>query len=170
MINWKYDPNNVASDFAMAPEGVYRARIIETKEMKSASGYDMIMVNMALSGRTEKQALFITFMPDKPEITNRTLHDFWNCFQMPENDYNHLGWIGRAGVIDVKHEVSKKDGKLKATVKKMFSFEEQRDMNLPAFQDVGSSAPVESWQQQPAPQSFRSQMNQPPVASSGVPF
>lgn len=90
--------------FEELPEGKYRV-VIESAEMAvSKRGNDMLVIKMLVSGGQKRLWNYITFMEDKPEITNRILTQFFDSFGIADGDFNLAGYAGKAGGVSVKHD------------------------------------------------------------------
>ena len=94
-----------SNGFELIPVGDHRIRIKSAEMKVSKSGNNMIELKFEVSGYNSMLFHYIVFMPDKPEITNRNLTQFYDSFKdIPEGD-NHLSqWIGKIGACHVKHE------------------------------------------------------------------
>lgn len=86
------------------PEGRYRV-VIESAEMAiSQNGNDMLVLKLAVSGTNTHLWNYITFLEDRPEITNRMLTQFFDSFGIDDGDFNLAGYIGKFGGVNVKHD------------------------------------------------------------------
>lgn len=102
-MEWQY--SRTEQTFDVIPEGKYRIRINSAEKAQSKTGRNMLTLKFDVSGT--KQILFhhIVFLPDRPEITNRNLTQFFDSFAgIPEGDFNMNNWIGKVGACVVKHE------------------------------------------------------------------
>lgn len=91
--------------FEPIPEGIYRVRIASADKAISKNGRDMLTLQFDVSGYNQILYHYITFMDDKPEMTNRMLTQFFDAFpQIEEGDFNMAHWIGKVGACKVKHE------------------------------------------------------------------
>lgn len=87
------------------PEGKHRIRIKDAQRAVSKTGKDMLVLQFEISGYKELLYHYIVFMPDKPEITNRKLTQFFDSFKdIPEGEFNMEKWIGAVGACEIKHE------------------------------------------------------------------
>lgn len=92
-------------EFEEIPEGRYRVVIVDAQMAVSKnSGNDMLVIKMAVSGSNCNLWNYITFLDDRPEITNRMLTQFFDSFDIEGGDFNLSGYIGRAGGVQVKHD------------------------------------------------------------------
>lgn len=106
---WNYQRQE--QQFPIIPEGEYRIRIKDAEMAKSRVGNDMIVLQFDVSGRSEILWHRITFLQDKPEVTNRNLTKFFDSFKgIPEGDFNVRNWIGKVGACRIKHEESDYNG------------------------------------------------------------
>lgn len=100
---WAYKREE--QQFKQIPEGDYRIRIKSADKAISKSGNDMLTLQFEVSGESQILYHYITFMDDRPEITNRMLTQFFDSFSgIPEGDFNMANWIGKVGACHVKHD------------------------------------------------------------------
>lgn len=93
------------TQFPQIPEGNYRIRVRSAEKAISSKGNDMLALQFDVSGSTQILYHYITFLDDKPEITNRMLTQFFDSFaEIPEGDFNMRNWIGKVGACRVKHD------------------------------------------------------------------
>ena len=83
--------------FDELPEGKYRVMIESAEMAVSKRGNDMLVLKMAVSGNQSHLWNYITFMEDKPEITNRMLTQFFDSFGIADGDFNLAGYVGKMG-------------------------------------------------------------------------
>lgn len=101
---WKYE-HTEGNSFEPISAGPHRVRIESAEKAVSKTGKDMLKIVMEVSGCKSKLFHNIVFLPDRPEITNRNLTDFYAAFaQIKEGDFNLAGWVGKMGAVQVKHE------------------------------------------------------------------
>ena len=104
MGDWSYQRDE-SSGFKPIPEGDYRIRIQSAEKVVSKTGKDMLSMSFEVSGQNSKLFHNIVFLPDRPEITNRNLTQFFDSFKdIPEGDFNTANWVGKVGACRVKHE------------------------------------------------------------------
>ena len=102
---WEYKREESNSEFQVIPEGEYRIRIKSADKAVSKSGNDMLKLVFEVSGYNSQLFHYIVFMPDRPEITNRMLTQFFDSFKdIPEGEFDTNKWIGKVGACKVKHE------------------------------------------------------------------
>lgn len=91
--------------FDEIPEGTYRVAI-ESAEMavSKASGNDMLVIKLAVSGFSSHLWNYIAFLPDRPEITNRMLTSLFDSFGIQDGDFNLAGYVGKIGAAKIKHD------------------------------------------------------------------
>lgn len=100
---WSYKREE--REFPLVPEGDCRIRIKSADNAISKKGNDMLTLQFTVSGSGLTLFHYITFMDDKPEVTNRMLTQFFDAFPgIPEGDFNMQNWIGKVGACKVKHE------------------------------------------------------------------
>ena len=73
---WKYERQE--RQFPIIPEGEYRIRVRSAEKAVSKKERDMISLQFDVSGRNEILYNYIVFLDDKPEITNRSLTQFFD--------------------------------------------------------------------------------------------
>ena len=122
---WQYKREE--KTFEQIPEGNYRVRIKQADKAMSKKGNDMLTLQLEVSGSKQILYHYITFMDDKPEITNRMLTQFFDAFPgIPEGDFNMKNWIGKVGACKVKHE--EYNGNMQAKVHYFISADRQKDL------------------------------------------
>ena len=100
---WNYQREE--GGFAEIPEGRHRVRIRKVEKAQSKAGNNMLVIELDVSGQTGTLWHYITFMQDKPEITNRMLTQFFDSFKdIADGDFNGAHWIGKVGAVMVKHD------------------------------------------------------------------
>ena len=100
---WSYKREE--RSFPVVPEGDHRIRVKAADKAISKKGNDMLTLQFTVSGSGLTLFHYITFMDDKPEVTNRMLTQFFDAFPgIPEGDFNMQNWIGKVGACHVKHE------------------------------------------------------------------
>lgn len=131
---WKYQREE--QQFQQIPEGRYRIRVKSAEKAVSKNGNDMLALQFEVSGKTQILYHYISFLDDRPEITNRMLTAFFDSFPaITEGDFNMQNWIGKAGACMVKHD---DDGR--ARISYFIKADKQGD--LPAWHDAGSDPVV----------------------------
>lgn len=135
--------------FEVLPEGQYRIRVKSAEKAVSKNGNDMLVLQFEVSGSNTLLYHYITFMDNKPEVTNRMLTQFFDSFKdIAEGDFNMQNWIGKVGACKVKHE--EYNGNESAKISYFIHKDKQGD--LPAWQEptnsegagTGSSAGVQA--------------------------
>ena len=102
-MSWQFKREE--QKFELLPEGIYRIRVKGAEKAVSRNGNDMLVLQFEVSGSNTTLYHYITFMDNKPEITNRMLTQFFDSFKdIPEGDFNMQNWIGKVGACRVKHE------------------------------------------------------------------
>lgn len=118
--------------FEVLPEGKYRIRVKSVDKAISKSGNDMLTLQFDVSGNNSILYHYITFLDDKPEITNRMLTQFFDSFKdIEEGDFNMANWIGKVGACMVKHD--EYNGNPTARISYFISADRQGD--LPPWQE-----------------------------------
>lgn len=100
---WEYKREE--QKFEQIPEGRYRIRIKSAEKAVSKKGNDMLALQFEVSGSRQILYHYISFLDDRPEITNRMLTAFFDSFSAIEDgDFNMTNWIGKVGACVVKHD------------------------------------------------------------------
>lgn len=129
---WEYKREESSNEFQVIPEGEYRIRIKSADKAVSKSGNDMLKLTFEVSGYSSLLFHYIVFMPDRPEITNRMLTQFFDSFKdIPEGDFDTSHWIGKVGACKVKHE--EYNGKQSAKIHYFINANKQG--SLPAWKE-----------------------------------
>lgn len=125
-----WDFKREETKFEVLPEGQYRVRIKSADKAVSKVGNDMLVLQFEVSGSTTILYHYITFLNDKPEITNRMLTSFFDSFKdIKEGDFNMQNWIGKVGAVKVKHEEYNGD----TTAKISYFIHKDKQADLPAW-------------------------------------
>lgn len=100
---WNYE--RTERSFEEIPEGRYRVRIVSAeKAISKNSGNDMIVLQLEVSGQQSLLWNYISFLPDRPEITNRMLTQLFDAFDIEEGNFNLASYVGKAGAAQIKHD------------------------------------------------------------------
>lgn len=100
---WSYQREE--SQFAVLPEGAYRIRVRSVEKAVSSTGKDMLVFQFDVSGSAKVIYYNLVFMPDRPEITNGKLTQFYDSFKdIPDGDFNLQNWVGKVGAAMIKHD------------------------------------------------------------------
>ena len=93
------------AEFEEIPEGRYRVMIVSAEmAVSKSSGNDMLVIKLQLSNSKRNLWNYITFLDDRPEITNRMLTQFFDSFGIGDGDFNLSDYIGKVGGCQVKHD------------------------------------------------------------------
>lgn len=140
-MSWEY--KRVEQTFDEIPEGRYRVRILNAEKAFSQNENEMLVLMLEVSGQRSALWNHITFLPDRPEITNRMLTQMFDAFGIEEGNFNLASYIGKAGAAQIKHDDQGR-AKLHYYLKKGSEAEKK----LPPFEsvrsDTGGSAPAPS--------------------------
>lgn len=129
---WDFKREETNNFVTRIPEGKIRIRIKNAEKAVSKSGNDMLVLQFDVSGFEATIYHYITFMADKPEITNRMLTQFFDSFKdIPEGDFNTQNWIGKVGAAVIKHE--EYNGNVNAKISYFIHKDKQGD--LPAWKE-----------------------------------
>ena len=132
-MDWNYTRTE-NEGFEKIPEGIHRVRIREVEKTTSQAGNDMLVIQLNVSGTTSRLWDRIVFLPDRPEITNRNLTQFFDAFKdIPEGNFNFAEWIGKAGAVKVVHNGDY------VNVDRYIPVNRQKD--LPPWKEVGDNTP-----------------------------
>lgn len=136
-MSWSYEREE--QQFEVIPEGVHRIRVRSAEKAVSKSGRDMLVLQFDVSGYSSILYHYIVFLEDRPEITNRTLTQFFDSFaDIKEGDFNLNNWIGKIGACSVKHE--EYNGNMQARLHYYINKDKQAD--LPPWKEKGNSTPA----------------------------
>lgn len=114
------------------PEGKHRIRVKSAEKAVSKNGNDMLTLTFEVSGYNSLVFHHIVFMPDRPEITNRMLTQFFDAFKdIPEAELDTSKWIGKVGACQIKHD--EWNGNKTAKVHYFIAADKQGD--LPAWKE-----------------------------------
>lgn len=131
-MNWSYKREE--QTFKPLQAGDYRIRVKDVEMAISKNGNDMMVVQFEVSGSTQILYHYIVFMPDRPEITNRNLTQFYDSFKdIVPGDTNTANWIGKVGAAKVKLE--EYNGEMKPRIS--YFIRSDKAVNLPAWQEPG---------------------------------
>lgn len=98
-FNWNFKPE---SGFESIAAGDHRLRVASCEKAVSQKGNDMLVLKFAVSGYAKQIWHYIVFLPDKPEITNRMLTQFFDSFDIERGNFNMQSYIGKTGAARVK--------------------------------------------------------------------
>lgn len=136
-MSWNYNREESNGFSTNVPEGKHRIRVKSAEKAVSKSGNDMLVLQFDISGYNTTLYHYITFMNDKPEITNRMLTAFFDSFKdIPDGDFNMSNWVGKVGACVVKHE--EYNGNVNAKISYFIKADKQDD--LPAWKEPENSA------------------------------
>ena len=140
MINWNFDNSQYQEQtFKPIPVGEHRVRIASAEEQTSSkTGNQMIKLILDVSGYNSTIWHWLVFLPDKPELTNQKLGEFFNSFGIQPGNFNITSWIGKVGAAKVKHELYENE----TTVKVAYFINKERQDKLPAWVEPSNKAAV----------------------------
>ena len=134
---WNFEREE--QQFEIIPEGAYRIRIKSAEKAVSKTGKDMLALQFDVSGQTRILYHYIVFLPDRPEITNRNLTQFFDSFAgIKEGDFDTSHWVGQVGACRVKHEDY--NDSLTERIKYFIPYSKQGE--LPEWQEAGQKTPA----------------------------
>lgn len=126
-MSWNYSREESSGFSTNIPEGRHRIRIASADKAVSKKGNDMLALKFDVSGYNTQLYHYITFMNDKPEITNRMLTQFFDSFKdIPDGEFDTSKWIGKVGACTVKHE--EYNGNINAKVGYFIPADKQGDL------------------------------------------
>ena len=99
---WEYKREETTFD--EIPEGKYRVVIDSAEKAISQKGNDMLVIKMSVSGQSRSIWHYISFLNDRPEITNRMLTQLFDSFGIEEGNFNLSSYVGKAGAAQIKHD------------------------------------------------------------------
>ena len=134
---WEYKREEKKTYTTQVPEGKHRVRIVSAEKAQSKTGNDMLTIQLDISGYKDKLYHYIVFMPDKPELTNQKLTQFFDSFKdIPDGDFDTSHWAGKVGACTIKHE--EYNGNINCKVGYFISADKQGD--LPPWVEVEGMA------------------------------
>ena len=144
-----WDFKRVETQYEQIPVGKHRIRVKSVEAKKSKSGNDMLEIQFDVSGINSTLYHYITFLDDKPEITNRMLTQFFDSFKdIPEGNFKFKDWTGKMGACVVA--VDKNDDS-KTRLSYFIKADKQGD--LPQWQEPKQTgSPAAATVTAPAPQ------------------
>lgn len=114
------------TEFEELAEGRYRVMIVDAEMAVSKSGNDMLVIKMQVSGTKRNLWNYITFLDDRPEITNRMLTQFFDSFGIDDGNFNLKSYLGKIGGCQVKHD---QDGRARV----QYLLNKKQQDNLPPW-------------------------------------
>lgn len=123
------------TEFEEIPEGRYRVAIVGAEMAVSSKGNDMLVIKLLVSGTKRNLWNYITFLDDRPEITNRMLTQFFDSFGIEDGNFNLNSYIGKIGGCQVKHD---EEGRAKVH----YFLNKKAQAGLPPFQGEVEFTPV----------------------------
>lgn len=135
---WNFKREESSGFSTNIPEGKHRVRIKKAEKGVSKGGNDMLILELEVNGYPNESVFnYITFLDDRPEITNRMLTQFFDSFAgIPEGDFNMNNWVGKVGACTIKQE--EYNGNINAKVGYFIAAGKYDD--LPAWKDAGAGA------------------------------
>lgn len=128
---WEYKRDE-STGFKPIPEGAHRIRIESAEKAQSKTGKDMLTLKFQVSGYNSRLFHYIVFLPDRPEITNRNLTQFFDAFPgIKEGNFNTQTWPGQVGACVVKHE----DYNGSPSAKVRYFIHKDKQGNLPPWKE-----------------------------------
>lgn len=132
-MDWNFKREE--SIFAPLPEGRYRIRVKDVEKARSRNGNDMLVIQFNVSGSMKILYHYIVFMPERPEMTNRMLTQFFDSFKdIAMGDFELSHWIGKVGACMIRHE--EYNGEKRERISYFISADKQDD--LPPWQEDSS--------------------------------
>lgn len=127
---WNYE--RTESEFEKIPEGRHRIMIRNVEKTESQAGNEMLKFEFNVSGTNSRLFHYIVFLPDRPEITNRNLTQFFDSFtDIEDGNFDFMSWIGKVGAAEVEH-----DGEY-VRVKRFLP--KRAQASLPPWKDAGNN-------------------------------
>lgn len=131
-MSWNYNREESNGFTTSIAEGKHRVRVKSAEKAVSKSGNDMLVLQFDVSGYAETVYHYITFIDDKPEVTNRMLTQFFDSFKdIPDGEFDTSKWIGKVGACTIKHE--EYNGNINSKVGYFIHADKQGD--LPAWKE-----------------------------------
>lgn len=101
-MEWNYQREE--STFEEIPVGEHRIRIASAEKAISKNGNDMLVLKFDVSGYKSQLWHYIVFLPKNPEITNRSLTQFFDSFGIEGGNFNLTNWVGKVGGCMTKED------------------------------------------------------------------
>lgn len=103
-MGWNFQREE-SRGFEQIPVGKHRIRVKSVEAAKSKADNDMLVMQFEVSGHDTILYHYITFLNDRPEITNRMLTQFFDSFKdIKEGDFKFKNWIGKVGACVVAQD------------------------------------------------------------------
>lgn len=103
-MDWNYTPEESSTPI---PEGRYQVCIEDVEKTQSKAGNDMLKIKLIVGGTNNRRIWnHIVFLPDRPEITNRMLTQFFDAFGIDRGNFNLSEYVGKIGGCQIKHDES----------------------------------------------------------------
>lgn len=129
---WQYKREE--SQFDEVPVGMHRLRINSVeKSISKNSGNDMLVITFDVSGHKSRIWYYISFLCEKPEVTNRMLTALFDSFGIEDGNFNIQSWVGKVGAGFVKHD---DEGRAKIG----YLIHRKKQDELPAWKEPGRSS------------------------------
>ena len=136
-MDWNYKRDESKGEFMPIPEGPHRIRIVSAEKAVASTGTQMLTIKFDVSGYKGKLWHNICFLPDRPEITNRNLTQFFDSFKdIAEGEKDLAKWVGKVGAAQVKHRAY--NGKTKVDVD--YFIPKDKQANLPPWKEPENGA------------------------------
>ena len=142
-MGWQYKREESTPRFEQIPEGKHRIRIKNVEAKQSKAGNDMLEFQFEVSGYSTILYHYITFLNDKPEITNRMLTNFFDSFKdIPEGNFKFSTWTGKVGACVVAKD---KNDETRTRLSYFIVADKQGD--LPQWKEPNSSGIPDGFQE-----------------------
>lgn len=136
-MGWKYQREE-STPIEQIPEGKHRIRIKSVEAAQSKAGNDMLAFQFEVSGFSTILYHYITFLNDKPEITNRMLTQFFDSFKdIPEGNFKFSTWTGKVGACMVAKDKNNPD-----RTRLSYFIPADKQADLPAWKNSNGGAPA----------------------------
>jgi hypothetical protein len=136
-MGWEYKRTE-SNNFEQIPEGKHRIRIKSVEATKSKSGNDMLAFQFDVSGYDTTLYHYISFLNDRPEITNRMLTNFFDSFKdIPEGNFKFSTWTGKVGACVVAKD---KNDPTRTRLSYFIAADKQSDLPMWKEPDSGKAA------------------------------
>lgn len=114
------------------PEGDYRIKIKSARKTVSKAGNEMLALQFNVSGSNAIVYHYIAFLKDRPEITNRSLTQFFDSFAgIKDGDFNMSNWVGELGACRICHD----EYMGKPTLKVYYFIPADRQDEMPPYEE-----------------------------------
>ena len=132
MLSWTYNKEQYNEEsVSLINPGNHSVEVVSARETWSKNGNEGIEIIYYVNGQTKKLKHYIWYDRNCVERTNQRLGEFFNSFDIKENEWNNcLLWIGKRGAVNVVHD----EYKGHTIAKVAFCIKREFQKNLPDWE------------------------------------